>query len=51
MTVTTYRWTVERYHQAIDAGLFEDQPVELLRGEIVVMPPEREPSPVNVDFA
>jgi Uma2 family endonuclease len=43
MAVTTYKWTVERYHQAIDAGLFDDQPVELLRGEIVVMPPEREP--------
>ena len=43
MTVIAYRWTIERYHQAIDAGLFEGQPVELLRGEIVVMPPEREP--------
>ena len=43
MTVTTYKWTMERYHQAIDAGLFDDQPVELLRGDIVVMPPEREP--------
>lgn len=42
MTVNTYKWTVERYHQAIDAGLFDDQPVELLRGDIVVMPPERE---------
>jgi Uma2 family endonuclease len=39
---TTYKWTIERYHQAIDAGLFDDQPVELLRGAIVVMPPERE---------
>jgi len=43
MTVTTYKWKIERYHQAIDAGLFDDQPVELLRGDIVVMPPEREP--------
>ncbi|GAC1466765.1 MAG: hypothetical protein NVSMB70_12330 [Chamaesiphon sp.] len=43
MTVTTYKWTIERYHQAIEAGLFDDQPVELLRGDIVVMPPEREP--------
>lgn len=42
MTITTYRWTTERYHQAIDAGLFDEQPVELLRGDIVVMPPERE---------
>ncbi len=42
MTVTTYKWTLDRYHQAIQAGVFEDQPVELLRGEIVVMPPEGE---------
>jgi Uma2 family endonuclease len=43
MTVTTYKWTLDRYHQAIDAGLFDDQPIELLRGELIVMPPEREP--------
>lgn len=42
MTITTYKWTIERYHQAIDAGLFDDEPVELLRGDIIVMPPERE---------
>ncbi|MBD2104487.1 Uma2 family endonuclease [Leptolyngbya sp. FACHB-261] len=40
---TTYKWTIERYHRAIDAGLFDDQPVELLRGDIIVMPPEGEP--------
>jgi Uma2 family endonuclease len=47
MTVTTYKWTIDRYHQAIQAGIFDDQPdnqpIELLRGEIVVMPPEGEP--------
>ena len=43
MTVTTYKWTIDRYHQAIHAGVFDDQPVELLRGEIIVMPPEGEP--------
>ncbi|NEZ65036.1 Uma2 family endonuclease [Leptolyngbyaceae cyanobacterium CCMR0082] len=43
MTVTTYKWTIDRYHQAIQAGVFDDQPVELLRGEIIVMPPEGEP--------
>ncbi len=43
MTVTTYKWTLDRYHQAIDAGLFDDQPIELLRGELIVMPPEGEP--------
>lgn len=43
MTLTRYEWTLERYHQAIDAGIFDDQDVELLRGEIVIMSPEREP--------
>ncbi|GAP96479.1 Uma2 family endonuclease [Leptolyngbya sp. NIES-2104] len=43
MTITRYKWTLDRYHQAIEAGVFDDQNVELLRGEIVVMPPEGEP--------
>lgn len=43
MTVSTYKWTIDRYHQAIQAGVFDDQPVELLRGEIIIMPPEGEP--------
>lgn len=43
MTFTTYKWTIDRYHQAIQAGVFDDQPVELLRGEIIIMPPEGEP--------
>lgn len=42
MTVTTYKWTIKRFHQAIDAGVFDDEPLELLRGELIVMPPERE---------
>jgi Uma2 family endonuclease len=43
MAVALYKWTLNRYHSAIDAGVFEDQAVELLRGDIVVMAPEREP--------
>jgi Uma2 family endonuclease len=43
MTITHYHWTCDRYHRAIDAGLFDDQAVELLQGEIIVMTPEREP--------
>jgi Uma2 family endonuclease len=43
MAITLYKWSLERYHEAIDAGLFDDQPVELLQGDIVVMVPEREP--------
>lgn len=43
MTVTTYKWTIERYHRAIEAGIFDDQPIELLHGDLIVMPPKREP--------
>ena len=43
MVVTTYKWTKEKYHQAIDSGIFFGEPVELLRGDIIVMAPEREP--------
>jgi Uma2 family endonuclease len=42
MTVTTYKWTIERYHRAIEAGIFDDQPIELWRGDLIVMTPERE---------
>jgi Uma2 family endonuclease len=40
MTVATYRWTIEQYHQAVDAGIFDDQHLELLNGELVVMASE-----------
>lgn len=43
MTVATYKWTIDRYHQAVEAGVFDDRPVELLKGELVVMAPEGEP--------
>ncbi|MEM6256197.1 MAG: Uma2 family endonuclease [Cyanobacteria bacterium P01_D01_bin.156] len=43
MVVTLYKWTLDRYHAAIASGLFDDQSVELLSGDIVVMAPEREP--------
>jgi Uma2 family endonuclease len=41
-TIETFKWTVEHYHQAIAAGLFDDQDVELLNGELITMPPEGE---------
>jgi Uma2 family endonuclease len=41
--ITTAKWTLEQYHQMIDAGILDGQPVELLNGEIVEMPPEGEP--------
>jgi Uma2 family endonuclease len=42
MTVATYRWTIGQYHQAVNAGVFDDQRVELLNGELVIMPPKGE---------
>lgn len=33
MTIALYKWTLDRYHHAIDAGLFDDQSVELLAGD------------------
>ncbi|MBD2654436.1 Uma2 family endonuclease [Synechocystis sp. FACHB-383] len=43
MVLATYKWTNKKYHQAIDSGIFSNESVELLRGDIVVMAPEREP--------
>lgn len=43
MTVTRYKWTLDRYHAAIEAGVFDQESVELLQGDIVIMTPEREP--------
>jgi Uma2 family endonuclease len=50
MTVTAYKWSIDRYHQLIEMGLLDDalsqelsqQSVELLRGEIIVVSPEGE---------
>lgn len=50
MTITAYKWSIDRYHQLIEMGLLDDplsqrlspQSVELLRGEIIVMAPEGE---------
>jgi Uma2 family endonuclease len=42
MTVATYKWTIDRYHQAIESGVFDGQNIELLRGELIQMPPEGE---------
>jgi Uma2 family endonuclease len=43
MTITTAKWTIDEYHQMVDAGILRDRKVELLRGEIVEMSPEGEP--------
>lgn len=43
MTVTPVKWTVDEYHRMIAAGILDERPVELLKGEIVEMSPEGEP--------
>jgi len=43
MTATPYRWAIANYHHAIRAGIFNDQNLELIRGKLIVMPPEGEP--------
>ena len=51
MTVTTAKWTLEQYHQMIEAGILDDQPVELLNGEIIIMPSEGVPHAYYADEA
>ena len=43
MNITTLKWTIERYHHAIEAGVFDDVPVELLDGDLIEMSPESIP--------
>ncbi|TVP63670.1 MAG: hypothetical protein EA342_17680 [Leptolyngbya sp. LCM1.Bin17] len=38
--IKSYRWMIDRYHRAVQAGLFEGQPLELLNGELIEMAPE-----------
>lgn len=42
MTVTAAKWTIDEYHRMISAGILDNRRVELLKGEIVEMPPEGE---------
>src|SRR5215204_1841611 len=36
------RWTYDEYYRMADAGVFGDQRVELVNGEIIEMPPQGE---------
>ena len=42
MNVTLAKWTLDDYHRMVASGVLDDRPVELLRGAIVEMSPERE---------
>lgn len=43
MTVAIAKWTLEEYHRLVESGLLAHRQVELIKGEIVEMPPEGEP--------
>jgi Uma2 family endonuclease len=51
MTVATAIWTIDRYHQALEAGIFSDLDLELLEGELVIMAPEGVPHASSNDEA
>jgi Uma2 family endonuclease len=40
MTLTTYKWSIEEWHEIVNSGLLEGKPVEFLSGEIISMSPE-----------
>ena len=40
MTLTTYKWSIEEWHELVKSGVLEGKPVELLEGEIIKMSPE-----------
>ncbi len=37
------KWTINDYHHMIESGILDDRRVELLKGEIIEMAPEKEP--------
>ncbi|MBD1844287.1 Uma2 family endonuclease [Cyanobacteria bacterium FACHB-63] len=43
MTISTLKWTLDLYHQAVAAGVFEKVRVELLNGDLIEMSPEGVP--------
>ena len=40
MVSTTYKWSIEKWHELVDSGVLEGQKVELLEGDIVEMSPK-----------
>jgi Uma2 family endonuclease len=42
MSLTPVKWTIDEYHRMIATGILNNRRVELLKGEIVEMSPERE---------
>lgn len=46
MTVNLAKWTIDEYHQMVEAGIITDRQVVLIKGEIVEMPSEGIPHAV-----
>jgi Uma2 family endonuclease len=40
MSITIAKWTIEQYHELVNAGILIDRRVELLAGDIIEMSPE-----------
>ena len=40
MTITTYKWSIEEWHELVNTGLLEGKSVEFLEGEIIEVSPE-----------
>ena len=40
MTTTTYKWSIEEWHELVNSGVLEGKPVEFLEGEIIEVSPE-----------
>jgi Uma2 family endonuclease len=40
MTLTTYKWSIEEWHELVNSGLLEGKSVEFLEGEIIEVSPE-----------
>ena len=43
MTITTYKWSIEEWHDLVDSGVLAGKKVEFLEGEIIAMSPEGVP--------
>jgi len=43
MTLTTYKWSIEEWHDLVNSGVLAGKRVELLEGEIIAMSPEGVP--------
>ncbi len=46
MSITIAKWTIEQYHNLVNAGMLIDRRVELLVGDIIEMSPEAMPHAV-----